>query len=186
MSALQAGGTTCASVSVDATASLIAMPKGTLIPAGGCAIVATIVSNTVGSVTNTTDPLLTRAADYPTQVYPVMLRVPASATIQPGAVLWSSNLYLTFLGSAWNYSVGPCLPTDECIGGSAIVLPGTIPYDTVLAPNFLQRQDPATGLSVAGGTMPIGAPFGSATPSIGVSFTPVPDKRVAPVAIPSP
>ena len=183
---LQSGSTTCPAVSVDATATLISMPEGTLIPVGGCSIVATIVSGTAGSVTNTTDPLLTSGSAYPTQIYPVMLRMPASDAKQPGAVLWAGNLYLTFLGSAWNYSVGPCLPTDTCIGGSPTVLPDTVPFDTFLAPNFLQRQDPATGLTVAGGTMAIGAPFGTAAPSIGVSFTPVPDKLVAPVVIPSP
>jgi uncharacterized repeat protein (TIGR01451 family) len=50
---------TCTGVSVTATA--IGWPIGASIPAGGCAIVVTVTSTTVGTVTNTTSDLETNA-----------------------------------------------------------------------------------------------------------------------------
>ncbi len=184
--ALQPGTTPCVGVAVDATAALISLPAGATIPAGGCVIVATITSTSPGSVTNTTGPLLVSASDYPVQSFPLELRMSASDPKSPGMKLWGANLYLTFLGTSWEYSVGPCMPTDYCIGGLATPAPGTVAFDTARAPNFLERQSPSAGLSIAGGAMPIGPPFGTAVPNVGVSFTPVADKRVAPVRFPAP
>ena len=186
VSTLQAGTTPCPGVAVDPTGAILSMPAGTTIPVGGCAIVATITSTSPGSVTNTTGPLLTSAADYPVHSFPLELRMSAGDPKAPGMLLWGANLYLTFLGTSWEYSVGPCLPTDNCIGGLPTPAPGTVAFNTVSAPNFLERQSPGAGLSIAGGTMPIGPPFGTAVPNVGVSFTPVADKRIAPVRFPAP
>jgi hypothetical protein len=183
---LMSSADACAGAGLDVTNSIISLPKGSTIPVGGCSIVAALAATTIGSVTNTTGPLLTNATVVPTQNYPVVLRMPKSAAIQPGAVLWSGNLYLSFLGTPWSYSVGPCELSDKCAG--AVPAPQyPTPYSTRLVPNYLERQDAGAGLSIAGGVQPLGPPFESGTPAaIGVSFTPTADKRFLPVVVPAP
>ncbi len=181
----QGGPTACAGAAIDVTATILSLPKGATIPPGGCSIVSTLTASVVGSFTNTAGPLITNATPVPTQVYPVVLRMPSTAGIQPDAVLWSGNLYLTFLGAPLGYSVGPCQPTDECRGATPTPA-DPVPYSTRLVPNYLEHQDTAAGLSIAGGVLPIGAPFEAGTPAaIGVSFTPVADKRFATVVVPA-
>jgi hypothetical protein len=185
--------TACPQVGFDPTATLISMAKGAAIPPGGCQIVATIAAATTpaepGSYTLTTGTLLTDATAYPVRAFPLELRFAETAPLQAGETIWSATAYLTFLGVPWSYSVGPCLPDDECIGGAPTVLPGTVLFDTRRSPNLLQRQDPATGLSIAGPYLApvLGPPFGTtvpAVPTIGVSFAPVADKQLSEVVYP--
>ena len=100
-----------------------------------------------------------------------------------GSTIWSANFYLTMMGTPTAYAVGPCQPTDNCAGSG---LQNLVPFDTLKAPNFLERQ--GVGLSVTGGAAQSGPPFGSTAnfiPTVGVSFTPVANKKSAKVHMPN-
>lgn len=149
------------------------MAAGSTIPVGGCTIAIHVTSSTPGTVVNSAGPLLTTATVYPTQTFPMEMTF-------GGATIWSANLYLTFLGSPAAYSVGVCEPTDWCIGSGQ---PPTSSFDTLFAPNMLERQ--ARALTVNGGSAVPGPPFGTAMPSIGIPFTPVANKKWAKVQVPA-
>ena len=187
-SAPQGGSGGCSGAAIDSTGAILSLPRGAISPVGGCSIVSTLTANAnaAGSFTNTAGPLITNATNLPTEVYPVVMRMPATAAIQAGSALWSGNLYLTFLGTPWSYSVGPCQPTDSCVGATPSPT-NPVAYSTQLVPNFLENQDASAGLSLAGGVQALGPPFAAATPAaIGVSFTPNADKRFSAVVVPTP
>ncbi len=169
-----ANTTTCPAVSLVRTTQLT-MGARAAIPPGGCVIVATVTSSTPGTVLNTTGTFETDATVYPTQAYPLELRV-------GDTVIWSANYYLTFLGSPQAYSAGSCLPGEACAGSGAATV---VPFDTLHTPNFLERQ--MGGLTLSGGASGLGPPFAASnTPGIGLSFTPVANKKAAPVTMPVP
>lgn len=98
-----------------------------------------------------------------------------------GNVIWSANYYLTMMGVPDAYSVGPCQPSDNCIGSG---LQDIVPWNTLHAPNFLERQAQSAPLAVAGGEPAASPPFGGTVnyaASVSVSFTPVANKKAAPV-----
>ena len=85
---------TCVGVSVTPTS--ISMPAGASIPAGGCAIVVTVTSTTIGTVTNQTGTLTTNAGTAPPASAPLTVIAVADvaitktigvAQIAPGAVV---------------------------------------------------------------------------------------------------
>ncbi len=162
-----AAGGSCVGTTIDAAE--ITLPAGASIPVGGCTIVVSITSSTPGSVVNTTGLLETSATVYPIQSFPLELKIGETT-------IWSANYYLTFLGSSTLYSVGPCLPLESCAGSG---LTPVVPFDTGRAPNYLERQ--GTNVTVTGGSNVYGPPFGANAPTIGVSFTPIADKKFAPV-----
>lgn len=166
---------TCGEVTLSpaVTATQLTLAAGAVIPAGGCTIAVYVTSSTPGTVINTTGMLQTTATVYPTHAYPMELR-------SGDDTIWSANLYLTFIGSPGAYAVGACQPTDFCAGSG---LTPTVSFDTVLAPNFLERQ--AVGLTVSGGRAAPGPPFGAARPTIGIPFTPVANKKAAAVVYPA-
>ena len=151
----------------------LTMAAGAVVPAGGCTIAVYATSTTPGTVVNTTGPLQTTGTVYPTQAYPMEMRIGATT-------IWSANVYMTFIGSPDAYAVGACQPTDLCVGSG---LTPSVPFDTLQAPNFLERQ--AVGLTVSGGRAAAGPPFGAATPTIGIPFTPVANKKAAAVVYPA-
>ncbi len=75
---------------VTATPTLITMASGTAIPPGGCTIVVTITSSTLGTVTNTTSPLQTGAGITPAASAPLTVVSGTGATlgksIVPGTI----------------------------------------------------------------------------------------------------
>jgi hypothetical protein len=150
------------------------MPTGAKLPAAGCTIVATITSNTVGSVANTTGALLT---GYPVTSFPMQI-------VYGGSTIWAANYYLTMMGVPDAYSVGPCQPTDNCVGSG---LQNVVPWNTPRSPNFLERQAAAAPLAVTGGEALPGPPFGGTVnygANVSVSFTPVANKQAAQVVFP--
>ena len=187
--------------------SQIILPAGTVIPAGGCTIAANVKSTNAGTTINTpgvlqattipapdvyiagtrylysgnngysappgTSPFITLGT---TQSYPLEVRV-------NGTSVWAENYYLTFEGTPSGFSVGPCEPSDACVGPNPPS--NAVPFDTVGAPNFLERQ--GAGLNPQGGQGATGPPFGGANgvPNIGVSFTPIANKKAALVRYPS-
>jgi len=154
---------------------VITLPAGNQIPSGGCTIVAALQPSSAGSFTNTTGVLLTNATVYPVQSFPMEMR-------WNNDVIWFGNYYLTFIGSPQSFAIGPCVPGDSCIGSG---LPNPVPYDTPHSPNFLERQQSSTGLSIQGGASLSGPPFSLASPpTIGVSFTPIADKKPVDVVFP--
>ncbi len=133
-----------------------------------------VSAQTPGTLANTTGTLLTA---YPTQAFPMTLSY-------GGNTIWAANFYLTMMGTADDYSIGPCPATANCIGSG---LPNPVAWDTVKVPNFLERQGGA--LSISGGLATQGPPFGSTVnylANVSVSFTPVPNKLAAPVVFPAP
>ncbi|MEP7328907.1 MAG: fibronectin type III domain-containing protein [Betaproteobacteria bacterium] len=157
---------TCAAVTT--TLQQIVMPTGATIPATGCTIVVNITSNTPGTTTVTTGAVLT---GYPTQAFPLEVKY-------GGNTIWSANFYLTMMGTPTSYSVGICHTADNCAGSG---LQNQVNFDTLLAPNFLERQ--GVGLAVSGGQSISGPPFGAVSflPTIGVSLTPVANKKTTKV-----
>jgi len=90
---------TCAGVTV--TPTLLTMASGTAIPPGGCTIVITITSSTLGTVINTTSPLQTGAGTTPAASAPLTVASGTGATlaksILPGTIApgGASTLTLT-------------------------------------------------------------------------------------------
>jgi hypothetical protein len=191
--------------------STFSIPAGTAIPAGGCTVAGAVTASAAGTLTNTPTSLQAttipapeiRIAGVPyfysgnggysapsgvttpitlntTQSFPMEVRL-------NGAPVWVANYYLTFeAGASGTYSVGPCGSSDVCVGPNLSA--NSVPFDTVGAPNFLERQ--ASPLSPAGGGETAGfqgPPFGGAhgTPYIGISFAPIANKRAAVVRYPS-
>jgi len=158
---------------VHLSGTVVSLPKGSTISPGGCTLVLSLTSHTAGSTTITSGALLT---SYPTQSFPLELSY-------NGSTIWSANFYLTMMGTPTQFSVGPCQPGDNCAGSG---LQNLVPFDTLKAPNFLERQ--GVGLTVQGGVAASGPPFGSTVnfiPSIGVPFTPVANKKTARVRLPN-
>ena len=161
---------TCTQATVSTTQ--ITVPAGATLPAGGCTIVVLVSAGRPAHSRDTTGTLLTA---YPTQAFPMTLSY-------GGNTVWAANFYLTMMGSADDYSIGPCPATANCIGSG---LPNPVAWDTVKVPNFLERQGGA--LSISGGLATQGPPFGSTVnylANVSVSFTPVPNKLAAPVVFP--
>jgi uncharacterized repeat protein (TIGR01451 family) len=79
MSASGANLGTCVGVAVAATA--ITMPAGASIPAGGCTIVVTVTSTTIGMVTNVTGVLTTNAGAAPPASAPLTVKPVADVAI---------------------------------------------------------------------------------------------------------
>jgi len=177
--AIPAGGCTVA-VNVTATAGTFVSTPGTLqantIPAPDVYVAGTQYFNNGGGTYIAPPDTSTPITLGTTQAFPLEVRL-------KGAPVWVANYYLTFEGSTGSYSVGPCGPTDVCVGPN---LPAnSVHFDTVGAPNFLERQ--GTPLSPTGGSGATGPPFGGSNglPNIGVSFTPIANKRAAVVRYPS-
>jgi len=168
--------TTCDGTSF--TSSYVKMAKGTVIPPTGCTIVANVSASSPGGYVNTTGILLTTAAQLPITSYPVIIT-------QGAETIWSSNVYLTMLGTPAEFSVGACTLLDYCEGGAAPPAGIAVqPYDTLATPNFAERV--AQPLSVSGGRNEMGPPFGNTwKATIGIPFTPVPNKKAATVYIPA-
>jgi len=187
--------------------SQITLPAGTVIPAGGCTIAANVTSTNAGTTINTPGVLQATTIPAP-DVYiagtrylysgnngysappgvstPITLNTTQSFPLEVrlnGAPVWVANYYLTFDGTPGSFSVGPCESSDPCVGPNPPS--GAVPFDTVGAPNFLERQ--GAGLNPQGGQGATGRPFGGAkgVPNIGVSFTPLANKKLAPVKYPS-
>ena len=161
---------------VELTPYVIVVPAGTVVPAGGCTIVVNVVTDTPGTFTNTTGTALTT---YPTQSFPLLISAGSTTAATP---VWAANYYLTMMGVPDDYSVGPCLPKQHCIGSG---LQNPVPWNTVKAPNFLERSTKA--LAIAGGVAQPGPPFGStpnAFPNVTATFVPAPNKVPAPVVLP--
>lgn len=170
--ALGTGSGTCPGVT--STPYTITIPAGATLPAAGCTIVATVTSQTVGSVANTTGTVLT---SYPVTSFPMQL-------VWGGNTIWAANYYLTMMGVPDAYAVGVCQPTDNCIGSG---LPNVVPWNTPRSPNFLERQSAAAPLAITGGEATAGPPFGGTVnyaANVSVSFTPVANKQAAPVVFP--
>jgi len=191
--------------------SAFSLPAGTAIPAGGCSV-AGVVTATGGTLINTPGSLQANTIPAPdiriagTPYYysgnggynappgvttPITLGTTQSFPLEVwlnGAPVWVANYYLTFEGSTNVYSIGPCGSADVCVGPNLVA--NSVPFDTVGAPNFLERQG-ATLSPAGGGQQPgwagLGPPFGGANgiPYIGVSFTPIANKRAAVVKYPS-
>jgi len=167
----RAGGS-CTDASISADGTELALPVTSVIPVGGCTIIVAVTSSTLGTVIATSGILETPATLYPTRSFPMELRI-------GDTTIWSANYYLTFIGATTSYALGPCFPTEICAGSG---LSPAVPFDTVRAPNFLDRQ--AGGLTITGGAANPGPPFGAMTPTVGVSFTPIADKKFAGVLYP--
>ena len=161
---------------VELTPYVIVVPAGTVVPAAGCTIVVNVVTDTPGTFTNTTGTALT---SYPTQSFPLFISAGSTTAATP---VWAANYYLTMMGVPDDYSVGPCLPHQNCIGSG---LQNPVAWDTVKSPNFLERSTKA--LAIAGGIAQPGPPFGStpnAYPQVTATFVPAPNKVPAQVVLP--
>jgi uncharacterized repeat protein (TIGR01451 family) len=79
MTASGANGGSCSGVVVAATA--ITMPAGATIPSGGCTIVVTVTSTTIGTVTNVTGSLTTNAGTAPPASAPLTVNPVADVAI---------------------------------------------------------------------------------------------------------
>jgi hypothetical protein len=182
------------------------LPAGTAIPAGGCTVAGNVTAS-AGTLTNTPGTLQANTIPAPdiriagTPYFysgnggysappgvstPISLNTTQSFPLEVwlnGAPVWVANYYLTFDGTPGSFSVGPCGSSDPCVGPNPPS--SAVPFDTVGAPNFLERQ--GAGLNPQGGQGATGPPFGGANgvPNIGVSFTPLANKKLAPVKYPS-
>ena len=187
--------------------STFSIPAGTAIPAGGCTVAGAVTASAAGTLINTPTSLQANTIPAPdiriagTPYYysgnggynappGVTTRITLGTTQSfplevwlNGAPVWVANYYLTFEGSTNAYSVGPCGSADVCVGPNPVA--SSVPFDTVGAPNFLERQ--GATLSPTGGQGATGPPFGGSKgmPNIGVSFTPIANKRAAVVKYPS-
>lgn len=152
----------------------ISIPAGTTIPATGCTITANVTGVSAGGGVNTTGVLLLTNTPISVTHYPLVVT-------SNGDTIWSSNVYLTMIGTPQSFSVGPCTLLDAC-EGSGISSP--VPFDTLALPNFAERlQQP---LSITGGDPTIGPPFGGSwVANVGVSFVPQPNKKAAAVTLPT-
>jgi hypothetical protein len=162
---------TCSGVVISATQ--IQMPALASVPPSGCTISVAITASAPGLYINSPGMYVNEATVFPIQSLPLELK-------QGTQTIWAANYYLTFMGSPQSYSAGLCRPTDTCVGGGQ---PLTIPFDTSVAPNFLERQGPQ--LEITGSQTVTGPPFDpNHPPTIGVPFTPDANKQISTVVYP--
>ncbi len=188
--------------------STFSIPAGTAIPAGGCTVAGAVTASAAGTLTNTPTSLQANTIPAPDMriagapyfysgnggysappgvTTPITLGTTQSFPLEVwlnGAPVWVANYYLTFEGSTNGYSVGPCGSADVCVGPNPAA--SSVPFDTVGAPNFLERQGGPLSPDRRSKAR-TGPPFGGSKgiPNIGVSFTPIANKRAAVVKYPS-
>jgi uncharacterized repeat protein (TIGR01451 family) len=118
---------TCTNVSV--TATLITMPAGSVLPAGGCTIVVTITSTTPGTVVNTTSPLVTGDGTAPAASAPLTVTlVPPPPSTADLAVTKTNNVSSVAPGDLVTYVIVATNLGPDAVTGATVkdTLPATL------------------------------------------------------------
>lgn len=172
-----AGGNTGTCPGVTVGVSLLTMPSGAVIPAGGCTIIVAVTSTTAGTVTNTTSALQTSAGTVApasasltvvAALAPQLAKAFAPAAIAPGG---TSTLTLT-LAQAFPGALTLTAPfTDGMPPGVAITGANTGTCANVSATPALITMPAGTTIPTGGCTIVVAV--ASSTPGVAVNTTSV-------------